>query len=189
MKTFSHVFESNEGMDKLSFLNDAMRMGLYGARSALLGTHGVKGWAPIAKKPLKSMWEGFKAFHPGKDAGLGSRIVGRGLQAMTVAQILGEATRDGTPGERIGRVAGNIIPLALMSPALGDKSPGILGHMVAQEALGGGMFVNKGLLERAGGKVDEWMGFKDKEPEKQPEKQTEPHQPRLPASYTKKVGE
>lgn len=156
--TFSHVFEmEKEAGPKMDYL----RMLGRATKESLVGSHGLKGMAEIAKHPVKAIkteWSHMPLWM-------------KGLMGVGVA---GSAFGEGGPMQRIGRVTGNVLPIGFMGMAPGaNKAPGVLGGMLGQEVLGGGMFVNKGILERAGEGVDKFLGF-GKTPKSVAQKATTP---------------
>lgn len=122
---------------------DMLRLGMSGLRDSLVGTHGLKGWMPALKEPGKHIWKGFK------DTGLFMPLVALGIGSA--------ALQEGGPFTRAGRVAGQVLPMGLMG--LGKKGPGLIGSTVLQEGLGGGMFVDEGMLGRAGKTIDKTLGL------------------------------
>lgn len=146
MTVFAHMFDHMLEKEAVSKM-DTIRMLEQSVKNSLFGSHGIKGVGKILSKPIKHSYEGFMSMNP--------FFQGLGLLGVGSAALGGE----GGPAQRLGRTVGNVLPFALMAPGLGPKAPGFVGMMGAQEALGGGMLVQKGLMERGGEKVDEFLGF------------------------------
>lgn len=151
---------------------DMLRLLGQSAKQSLVGSHGLKGIAEIYKNPIANTWRGFRDMHWAFQ-GLGTLGVG--------SAALGG---DGGVGQRVGRTVGQVLPFAMMAKGLGPKAPGLVGMMGAQEMLGGGMFVHKGLLERGGEALDKFLQSRPKVPSYQPPPANAPtHFPRQLPQY------
>lgn len=156
-----------QGMEKHAVgLKDWALEGARGLSRSVLGSHGLAGWSPLVKHPLRSVWKGITNMP----------WWGVPLQIPQAMNIYHDVT-DPNKGmfERAGSVAGTILPFGL--GGLGHKGPGQIGSMVGQELLAGrGMLVREGLLSKGGRKLDELLHL-GKKPLQVPKVQAAP--PRL----------
>ena len=162
---------SGQGLEKTAVgWKDMALEGARGVSRSLLGSHGVEGWAPMVKHPLKSIWQGMKNMP----------WWGVPLQIPTALGMYQDMKNpDKGFFERAGSAAGTVLSFGLAG--LGHKGPGHAGSMLGQELLAGrGMLFHEGLLTKGGRKLDELMHLGKKNqplrvPTVQPASRWEPH--------------
>jgi len=142
---FSDVFDPILEKQALSKM-DMLRLVGHNAKQSLVGSHGLKGVGKILSNPVSGTINAF-------------REMPWYFQAMTGLGVAQAPFVEGGPGRKIGRTIGQLAPMPLFQRRSGLKSPGMLGGMAAQEVLGGGALVHKGILERGGEAVDDMFGW------------------------------